>query len=163
MRAVAMPAQGQKSWDALSSWGSRQRSWPCRNACPGAEILGRKSPTGTTRSGSCRNACPGAEILGLSRPNVAPTRRRLKSRNACPGAEILGPDQGQCCGCGGQFVTTPAQGQKSWDMYFHSPSVVMRSVTMPAQGQKSWDLGAVGAIAFGRDVAMPAQGQKSWD
>ena len=163
MRAVAMPAQGQKSWDeslrekagssservAMPAQG--QKSWDTQLAAHAPQIAGR------------RNACPGAEILGLSRPNVAPTRRRLKSRNACPGAEILGPDQGQCCGCGGQFVTTPAQGQKSWDMYFHSPSVVMRSVTMPAQGQKSWDLGAVGAIAFGRDVAMPAQGQKSWD
>ena len=33
---IAMPAQGQKSWDAYTL--------SFRNACPGAEILGRPSP-----------------------------------------------------------------------------------------------------------------------
>ena len=121
---VAMPAQGQKSWDVMC--GDRlvadgvampaqgQKSWDClgqglqcgRNACPGAEILGRvyivvsqclprgRNP-GTPSSVFCmvpipiRNACPGAEILGLDEIHgllVFGARR-----NACPGAEILGP------------------------------------------------------------------------
>ena len=85
-----MPAQGQKSWDWTNPWfaadlervtmpAQRQKSWDQpmsdrgnfgargRNACPGAEILGREPRLGSISQTAGRNACPGAEILGLTR------------------------------------------------------------------------------------------------
>ena len=83
---VAMPAQGQKSWDevsccdflaasvvAMSAQG--QKSWDMElpegsiirhNACPGAEILGHEAEERVAKGERRRNACPGAEILGHS-------------------------------------------------------------------------------------------------
>ena len=73
---VAMPAQGQKSWDAS------------RNACPGAEILGPVADDVGREDAHGRNACPGAEILG--RGLVLRFLGGQCGRNVCPGTEILG-------------------------------------------------------------------------
>ena len=38
---IAMPAQGQKSWDPRPVTATKNETRGHRNACPGAEILGR--------------------------------------------------------------------------------------------------------------------------
>ena len=94
---VAMPAQGQKSWDH-HLWGLPPSGSDGHNACPVAEILGPvampaqgQKSWDVSRAGVSRrrrrNACPGAEILGPRQSSA--DRLQAALRNACPGAEIL--------------------------------------------------------------------------
>ena len=177
-----MPAQGQKSWDGFA-----------------AERIGRSQCLPSGRNpGTCRNACPGAEILGREpRGSIPQTASQCLPRGRNPGTvktecctDSSPPEKSQCLPRGrnpgtalaraSNVVAMPAQGQKSWDAYTLSfrnacPGAeilgrprrffvwFLSRFAMPAQGQKSWDWTKSMVSSYLVRVAMPAQGQKSWD
>ena len=63
-RRVAMPAQGQKSWDTVASKAQRARVSDIAMTAQGRKILGHAAVDLGIDRPAHRNACPGAENPG---------------------------------------------------------------------------------------------------
>jgi hypothetical protein len=166
--AVAMPAQGQKSWDCFSStvaaFDSRESQCLPRGRNPGTTPETERPPASIPSQCLPRGRNPGTVVsIGLLAvaQGVAMPAQGQKSWDTPARALGILDCLSQCLPrgrnpgtwpCG---VAMPAQGKESWD----AARVEFALVAMPAQGQKSWDVD----WTRGARVAMPAQGQKSWD